>query len=32
MRGRPAIQAEINDFLQTGGMVTNHCSGPCNPE
>jgi hypothetical protein len=32
MRGRPAIQAEINDFLQVGGQVVNHCVGPCDPE
>jgi hypothetical protein len=32
MRGRPAIQAEINDFLQIGGQVVNHCVGPCDPE
>jgi hypothetical protein len=32
MRGRPAIQAEINAFLQTGGNVQNFCTGSCNPE
>jgi hypothetical protein len=32
MRARPAIQAEINAFLQTGGNVQNFCSGSCNPE
>jgi pimeloyl-ACP methyl ester carboxylesterase len=32
MRGRPAIQAEIDQFLRTGGNVQNFCTGPCNPE
>ena len=32
MRGRPAIQAEIDQFLRTGGNVQNFCSGSCNPE
>jgi hypothetical protein len=32
MRARPAIQAEIDQFLRTGGTVQNFCSGSCNPE
>jgi hypothetical protein len=32
MRSRPAIQAQIDQFLQTGGTVQNFCTGPCDPE
>jgi hypothetical protein len=32
MRKRPAIQAEIDRFLRTGGDVENFCSGVCDPE
>jgi hypothetical protein len=32
MRQRPAIQAQIDAFLRTGGNVQNFCSGPCDPE
>jgi hypothetical protein len=32
MRARPAIQAQIDQFLRTGGNVQNFCVGPCNPE
>lgn len=32
MRARSAIQAQIDEFLRTGGTVQNFCSGPCNPE
>ena len=32
MRGRPAIQAQIDQFLRTGGNVQNFCTGPCDPE
>src|SRR6185436_828437 len=32
MRGRPAIQAEIDQFLRTGGNVQNFCSDSCNPD
>lgn len=32
MRGRPAIQAQIDQFLRTGGNIQNFCTGPCDPE
>ena len=32
MRNRPAIQAQIDQFLRTGGNVQNFCTGPCDPE
>ena len=32
MRALPAIQAQIDQFLRTGGSVQNFCTGPCNPE
>lgn len=32
MRGRPAIQAQIDAFLRPDGVVRNFCSGPCDPE
>ena len=32
MRARPAIQAQIDQFLQSGGNVQNFCTGSCNPE
>jgi hypothetical protein len=32
MRARPAIQAQIDQFLRTGGDVQNFCVGPCDPE
>jgi hypothetical protein len=32
MRARAAIQAEIDQFLRTGGNVQNFCTGPCNPD
>lgn len=32
MRARPAIQAQIDQFLRTGGNVQNFCAGPCDPE
>jgi hypothetical protein len=32
MRTRPAIQAQIDRFLRTGGDVENFCAGPCDPE
>jgi hypothetical protein len=32
MRARPAIQAQIDQFLRTGGTVQNFCTGPCDPE
>jgi len=32
MRGRPAIQAQIDAFLRPDGGVQNFCSGHCDPE
>jgi hypothetical protein len=32
MRARPPIQAQIDQFLRTGGNVQNFCVGPCDPE
>jgi hypothetical protein len=32
MRARPAIQAQIDQFLRPAGSVQNFCVGPCNPE
>jgi hypothetical protein len=32
MRQKPAIQAQIDQFLRTGGNVQNFCTGPCDPE
>jgi hypothetical protein len=32
MRARPAIQAQIDQFLRTGGTVQQFCVGPCDPE
>jgi hypothetical protein len=32
MRARPAIQAQISEFLKTGGRIENFCAGACNPE
>lgn len=32
MRARPAIQAQIDQFLRTNGTVQNFCIGPCDPE
>src|SRR5262249_37946635 len=32
VRARPAIQAQIDQFLRTGGSVQNFCTGPCDPE
>jgi hypothetical protein len=32
MRQKPAIQSQIDAFLQTGGDVQNFCTGPCDPE
>ena len=32
MRLLNAIQAQIDQFLRTGGDVQNFCSGPCDPE
>jgi hypothetical protein len=32
MRARPAIQAQIDQFLRTGGNIQNFCTGPCDPE
>ena len=32
MRLLNAIQAQINQFLRTGGDIQNFCTGPCDPE
>lgn len=32
MRARPPIQAQIDQFLRTGGNVQQFCAGPCDPE
>jgi len=32
MRALPAIQAQIDQFLRTGGDVQNFCAGPCDPD
>jgi hypothetical protein len=32
MRALPAIQAQIDRFLRSGGTVENFCVGPCDPE
>jgi hypothetical protein len=32
MRARPAIQAQIDQFLRTNGTIANFCAGPCDPE
>jgi len=32
MRKRPAVQAQIDRFLRTGGDVEDFCVGPCDPE